>query len=508
MTATTAAPPPAPAYPTGLKRTGIVASGVLGSFVYFITLLSVSLALPQLQGAFSAAPDQVAWLLTSFILGTTAVITATGWLAMRFGRKRVFMVAIMGFTLSSLLCGLAGSLTEEVIYRTLQGAFGAPLMPLGQAIVLDAFPREKNGLATAIWSAGALSGGVFGPLVGGYLVEMFSWPWIFYINLPIGVIAVLGTWAFVPEIARDRERRLDWVGLIALLTGLTALTLMLNRGERLEWFASTEIIVEAGITVLAFYAYVTHSLTTIKPFLDLGLFRDRNYVLSLFFVSVFGGIVIMPTFFLPILMQQFGGYSITLSGVLVAVRTVSYVGWSLMLSPFLDRIDSRLAVGIGLLLVAGPTWTMSDWSLDIRVWDVVWTSLVQGIGSGFIYSPVAMIAFSTLPTHLRTEGMSLFHLMLNLSSSIGVAGMFYLLVRYSQINHEILAAHVSPYNELFRLPGGSAVWDLSQPSTLAAIESEITRQAGMIAFNNNFLLMAIMAVAAIPLLLLVRLPRR
>lgn len=483
----------------------VVASGVLGSFIYFITLLSVSLALPQLQGAFSAAPDQVAWLLTSFILGTTAVITATGWLATRFGRKRVFLVAIAGFTFTSLLCGVADSLTEEVIFRTLQGAFGAPLMPIGQAIVLDAYPPEKNGLATAVWSAGALSGGVFGPLAGGYLVEIFNWSWIFYINLPIGALAFLGTWAFVPEVAKDRERRLDWVGLLAILAGMIALTLLLNRGERLGWFASTEIIIEAAVTALAFYAYVAHSLTTARPFLDLGLFRDRNYVLNLIFVAVFGGIVIMPSFFLPILMQQFGGYSITLSGVLVAVRTLSYVGWSLMLSPFLDRIDPRFAVFIGLLLVAGPTWAMSDWNLDIRVWDVVWTSVLQGIGSGFIFSPVAMMAFSTLPTHLRTEGMSLFHLILNLASSIGVAGMFYLLVRYSQVNHEVLAAHVNPYNELFR---GSAVWDLSEPSTLVAIESEISRQAGMIAFNNNHLLLAIMAVAAIPLLLLIRLPRR
>ena len=508
MTATaTLAMPPAET-PSGMRRTMIVGSAILGSFVYFITLLSASLALPHMQGAFSAAPDQVAWLLTSFIIGTTAVITATGWLSVRFGRKLVFLVAIAGFTFSSLLCGLATTLTEEVIYRTLQGALGAPLMPVGMAIVIDSYPREKQGLGTAIWGVGALSGGVFGPVVGGFLVEALSWPWVFYINIPIGIAAFIGSLLFVPEIPRDPERRLDWLGLGVLVIGMTALTLMLNRGERLGWFASREVVIEGAITVLAIYVYVAHSLTTSRPFLEPALFRDRNYVINLFFAAVFGGLIIMPTYLLPLLLQNFGGFSVPLVGLLLAIRSLGYVVCSLALSPFLDRLDPRMLLAIGLVAVAAPTWAMSEWTLDIRIWDVIWISIIQGLGSGFVYTPVALMAFSTLPIRHRTEAMALFHLTLNLASSIGVAALFYLLVVYSQVNHEVLAAHVSPYNELFRLPVIKDLWDLSQQTSLAAIESEISRQAGMIAFNNNFLLIALLTLVTLPLIPFIRLPPR
>ena len=493
--------------PGGIRRLMIVLSGVLGSFLYFTTLLTVTIALPHMQGTFSAAPDQVAWLLTSFIIGTTIVITCSGWLAVRFGRKRVFIVSIIGFTVTSLMCGLADSLAEEVIYRTLQGLLGAPLMPLGQAIVIDAFPREKQGLATAIWGMGALSGGVFGPVAGGYLVEAYSWPWIFYLNLPVGLIAFMGTWLFVPEIARDPGRRLDWFGLGVLIAAMTALTLMLNRGERLDWFSSNEILIEAAIAAVAFYVYVAHSFTTRQPFIEPQLFRDRNFILNLFFAAIFGGLVIMPTYLLPVLLQSLGGYSVGLVGLLLAIRMAAYVGCSALLAPFLDRIDPRVVLAIGFVLVAIPTWAMSDWTLEIRVWDVIWTSTMQGIGSGFIYTPVAMMAFSTLPIRLRTEAMVMFHLSLNLASSIGIAGLFYLLVRFSQVSHEVLTTHVSPYNELFRLPQIKELWDLADRSALAAIQSEIARQAEMIAFNNNFLLIALLLVAVIPLIMFVRLPK-
>lgn len=494
--------------PSGLARFLTVASAVMGTIVYVVTLTIIGVALPYMQGTFSAAPDQLAWLVTSFIIGTAVMTAASGWLSTRFGRKRIFVASIAGFTISSVMCGFATGLDEIVIWRTLQGLLGAPLIPLGQAITIDAFPREKQALGTALWGMGAVSGSVVGPYVGGYLVEAYSWPWVFFINLPIGLLALVGAIAFVPETPRDAERRLDWFGFATIMAAIIATQLMLNRGERLGWFGSTEILIETGLAMLALYLLVTHSLTTHRPFLEVRLFLNANFSISLFFIFVYGLLTYLPVFLLPLLLQGLGGYSMTSVGALLGSRGLGVLFGLAVIGLLIARVDARILAGAGFLSLVVSGWGMSLWSMEIRTWDVIWTGFIQGIGAGVTFVPISVLAFSTMPERLRTEGLAFLHLMLNMGTAVGVAAIFNVLSRGIQINHEVMAAHVNPYNDLFRYRFSPEAWDLSEPSGLIALDAEITRQATMIAYNNSFYLIAIVGIVVIPLLFLLRAPPR
>jgi DHA2 family multidrug resistance protein len=494
--------------PSGLKRWLIVTATLTGSSLFLFSVTIVAIATPYLQGSFSAAPDQIAWLGTSYLIGTTIVTGCSGWISNRFGRRRLFLYSIAGFTLFSLLGGIAGSLSEMVVYRTFQGMFGAPLLPLGQAITLDAFPRARQGLANIVFSVGATMGIVVGPIFGGILIADISWRWVFFINIPVGLVAWLGVLAFVPESTKDPGRRLDWYGFGTLVVALAAAMLALTRGQRLNWLSSTEVAVEVAVAVLAFYIFVVHSLTTPKPFIEPRLFRDRNYVVGLVMVLAWGAQIYLPVFLIPIQLQSLAGYPVTFVGLLLTARGIGNVVGALAIIGVSDRLDPRIVFGLAVFFLAIAPWGMSNWSLDIRPWDVVWLGGLQGVGIGMSFVPLTQLALATLDRKLMTEAIALLHLLLNIGAAFGIAMIFYVLSSSIQFNYETLTRHISPYNEAFHLGFAPKLWDLGERSGLMAMETEVGRQAAMIAFNNSFYLTALISALMLPLALLARRPPR
>ncbi|MFO0997761.1 MAG: DHA2 family efflux MFS transporter permease subunit [Alphaproteobacteria bacterium] len=490
------------------RRWLALAAAMTGSAVYMLSLTISATAIPHMQGAFSAAPDQISWMLTSFIIGTTITTACSGWIASRYGRKRVFVFACGGFTVMSILCGLATSLGQEVLFRTLQGLIGAPLLPLSQAIAIDTFPPEKRGLAISLQGFGAVSGAVIGPYVGGVLVEAYGWPWVFFVYVPLGALAFVASWAFVPEIERDPGRTLSWTGFGLFIVAIATFQLMLNRGERLDWFASSEVIAEAAVAGIAFYAFVLHTAAAREPFFAPQLFRDRNYLIGLFLVFVFGALIFLQMFLVPVLLLEFVGFTMKDVGYVLGWRALGLMASTLAIGPVVDRLDPRLTFVGGFLFMAASAWVMSQWTLEIRPGDVAWANFLQGICSGVAYIPIAVMAFSTLPERLRNDGVALFFLMSNLGTATGTAAIFNFLTRSMRVNRSVITEHLTLYNELFRSGGVPRLWDLHTTGGLAAMDAEVVRQAAIIAYTNSFYLIALVTLAVLPLALFVRLPKR
>lgn len=480
----------------------------LGSACYVMALTTSGTALPYMQGAFSAAPDQMSWMLTSFIIGTTIVTACTGWISTRFGRKRVHVVSLAGFTAASLLCGLSSSLYEAVIYRVLQGMFGAPLLPLGQAIATDLFPPEKQGFVIGVLAVGAASGAVFGPYAGGVLVELYGWPWVFFVIVPLGTVAFAAAWLFTPVTPSDSRQRMRWTGFSLLSIAICAFQLALNRGERLEWFESREIIAEVSIASLAFYAFIVHTMLARRPFVDRGLFLDRNYAIGSFLVFIFGALNFLQLFLVPVLLQSLAGYTIAEAGYLLGWRAAGLIISSLLFSPVADRVGPRTAFVGGFVCMAVSAWGMSEWTTDVRGMDVAWTLFLQGACSGISYIPIAMMAFATLPPRLKDEGTAIFYLMSALGTATGTALIYNVLSRSSKVNQDALGAQLSGYSAVFRQSIVPPFFDPGLPAGLATISAEIAKQSAMIAYNNCFYLIALVTLATIPFALIVKLPKK
>jgi DHA2 family multidrug resistance protein len=489
-----------------LRRGLISVSVMLATIIQTLDMTIANVALPNMQGSLSATQDQISWVLTSYVVAAAIMTPPTGYLAARLGRKRLFMMAVAGFTVASLLCGLATSLGQMVTFRLLQGMFGASLIPLSQAVLLDVYPREQHGKAMAMWGVGVMVGPVLGPTLGGYLTEFYNWRWVFLINLPIGALAWLGVLAFVPETKRQ-EIRFDAFGFALLSIAIGSLQMMLDRGEHLGWFDSPEILIEAGLTVVCLYMFVVHMLTADKPFLTPAVFTDRNFVTGLFFIFVVGIILLATMALMPPFLQHLMGYPVAATGMVLAPRGVGTMVSMLLIGRLVSRFDPRLLLLIGFGLISFSLWEMSRFTMDVSRFTIVWTGFVQGLGLGFVFVPMSTIAFGTLPVEHRTEAAGMYSLMRNLGSSIGVSIVVSLLARNTQINHAQLATHISPYNPLLqnRLADGVALTD---PALLARLNEEVTRQAALISYLNDFYLMMFITLAVIPLLLLLRPPPR
>ena len=482
----------------------VMLASVAGTSVYEFTWTIAGVALPHMQGAFSATPDEIAWIMTAFIMGSTVMIAISGWLSTRFGRRRMFLASIAGFTASLVMCAMATTLFEEAVWRFVQGFLGGALIPLGKAITVDAFPREQRGEAIALWSMGLVASAVLGPVVGGVVMEYYDWPWIFYLNVPVGIFAYAVAWAIVPETEIRPDHRLDWLGLCALLIGVVTLQLLLNRGERLDWFGSPEIIIETVVSGVALYIFVVHSVTTKEPFLELQLFRDKNFRLGLLFGFINGAITTLPLVLLPLLLQNLAAYPVIDSGILMLARGLGIIFGMLVLSRIITRLDPRHILAVGFVCVTVSSWAMSGWTVDVRMLDVIWTNFVQGFGSGIMFVPITTLGFATLPKRYTTEGFSVFFLVFFTGTTVGFAGVFAILTRTAQISHAVLSEYVNPYNELFRYPSIAELWNTTDSTGLAAIDAEITRQATMIAYNNSFYATALVSIAMLPLILLFR----
>ena len=495
---------PAVKRPTGLRFVLLVAFATLATTAYDFTWTVVSVALPHMQGTFSTTSDQIAWVLIAFMVGSAVMTASTGWCSARFGRKNLFLFATAGYTISLIGCGMSTTLTEMTIWRFAQGLVGASLIPLGQAIVVDAFPPERHGQATSIWAIGVMLGSVAGPIGGGFLLEDLSWPWVFYVTVPVGVIAFFGALIFVPATPADKTRHFDWIGFTTLVVGASLLQLALARGERQDWFASAEIVIEMMMAGTLLYLFAVHMVLAKNPFVDRALFVDRNYIAGLVFIAVIGALIVLPNFLLPLMLQQIGGYPPVETGKMLMWRGGGILAGLILVGRIAHLLNPRLMIAFGLVLMAVPAWYMAQWTVDIRASDVMWTNAVQGFGGSFIWVPISTLTLSGLAKRNQDQGYALFYLFFELGSSVGVAAIVGQHARDTQTNHAVLTEAIHPFNQLFGYRGVADAMDLAEPATLAMLEAEIQRQSVMIAYNNAFLSTCVMAAALIPLVLLFR----
>jgi MFS transporter, DHA2 family, multidrug resistance protein len=490
----------------GVRRALIVLSGIGGSAVYEFTWSIAGVALPHMQGSFSATPDQIAWVMTAFIMGTVITIACTGWLSARFGTKRVFLTSIAGFGASLFMCGIATTLHEEIVWRLIQGVFGATLLPLGQSITVAAYPPDRHGAATAIWTIGVIGGGIMGPIIGGGVVEFMNWPWIFFLNLPIAFVAFFVALAVLPDTKPDPDVHLDAFGLATIVVAATAFQVFFARGERLDWFSSGEIIIEGAIGVLALYLFVVHSLTTDRSFFRPALFRDRNYSLGLIAAFANGAIATLPLVILPIMLEQMAGYPVFETGILLFPRGIGLIIVSLVLARYDRHLPPRFVLLVGLALTLVSTYAMIGWTANVSATEVMWANLVQGAGGAAMFISINALAFSTLKTDLKTEGFALYYTVLFAGATIGIATIVGVLTRMTQVATSVVGAHVNPFNERFRILNLPEIWDHTETTGLAALQQEVAVQAQMISYSDSFIAAAAISLIALPLVFLFRDP--
>lgn len=487
------------------NRALITISIMLATVIQVLDSTVANVALPEMQASLGAAQDTITWVLTSYIVASAIATPITGWLADHIGMKRLFLVAIGGFVITSMLCGIATHLGEMVLFRLAQGMFGAFLVPLSQTVLLNINPKEKHGQAMALWGVGIMVGPIMGPVLGGWLTDAANWRWVFYINLPVGALAFAGVWLFLPRQPAMR-RDFDLFGFALLAIAVGALQLMLDRGEQLEWFASWEIRIEMGLAIAAFWMFGVHVATGRNPLLSLQMLRDRNLVTALLFIFAVGILLLAGMALMPPMLQRLFGYPTVATGLVLAPRGIGTMISMFAVGRLIGRIDARLLIMTGLVLMAASLWQMAHFTLMMDMRPIIISGIVQGLGLGLIFTPLTTLAFATLPAHQRTDATSLFSLSRNLGSSVGISLVTTLLARNMQVSHADLASHVTPFNLPLVDPGLAAAVGQAGDAVMSLLNAEITRQALMVAYIDDFKFMTVMTVALMPLVLLLRQP--
>jgi len=497
----TAAGLPAPT--RGLQRAMLTICAMTATIMQALDTTVANVALPYMQGSLSASLDQVNWILTSYIVASAILTAPVGWLAGRFGRKALFVVCTAGFTFASLLCGLAQSIEQMVTFRLLQGMFGAGLIPLSQAVMLDSYSLEERGQAMAIWGMGIMLGPIMGPTLGGWLTETYNWRWVFLINMPIGVVTVIGLLFFMDETDSRREMRFDWFGFIALAIGIGALQLMVDRGQQLGWFDSTEIIIELAVAIVGFYYFFAHSLTTPEPFVRFELFRDRNFVGGCLFMVILGMTVFATMTLSALFLQIVLGYPVMSAGLMLAARGIGTMVGMLAVGKLLKIIEARTLIFVGMILTAATMYELVYFTNMTPPSTIVLVTVIQGLGLGLVFVPLSTAAFPTLPTNLRTDGTSILTLVRNIGSSVGIPVVVATLVNSTTVMHAQLAEYITPFSAALQIPDVQTVIDPATDKGRALIDNMLTQQATIIAFGNAFKLLMILAVLSMPFLLVI-----
>ncbi len=465
-----------------------------------------NVALPYMQGSLAASQDQINWVLTSYIVAAAIMTAPTGWLAARFGRTRLFAVAVVGFTIASVLCGLSQSIGQIVLFRLLQGMFGASLVPLSQAVMFDIYPPEQRGSAMALWGVGVMVGPILGPTLGGWLTEDYNWRWVFYINVPFGIAATFGLLTFLPETARVKTR-FDWTGFAMLGLGIGAFQTMLDRGEQLDWFGSREIILEACLAGVGIYCFIVHFLMAEKPFISPRLLKDVNFVVGTVFIFLVGLILYATLALLTPYLQNMMGYPVLTAGVALAPRGAGTMVAMFICGRIMGRVSVRTLVLFGFGVTIYALYEMMGFTPDVSESEIIITGFLQGFSVGFVFVALSTVTFATLSAELRTQGTSIFSLMRNLGSSIGISVTGALLIRNTQANHAAIAAAVTPFNRLLQSGAPGRLWNPLHAQGAAALDAVVTRQAATIAYIDDFKLMMVIAIIATPLVFLIRAPK-
>jgi MFS transporter, DHA2 family, multidrug resistance protein len=487
-----------------LRRMLITVCAMTATIMQALDTTIANVALPYMQGSLSASLDQINWVLTSYIVAAAIMTAPVGWMADRFGRKKLFIICVTGFTVASFLCALAQNIEQMVLFRLLQGMAGAALVPLSQSTLLDAYSVEERGSAMAIWGVGVMLGPIMGPTLGAWLTDNYSWHWVFLINLPIGVITVVGMWLFMEETDRPEHLRFDWFGFLALAIGIGSLQLLLDRGEQVGWFGASEIWVEMIVSLVGFYYFFAHSLTTPEPFVRFELFKDRNFVSGVVFMMVIGVVLFGTMALVTPFMQNLLGFPIQTAGFLLGSRGVGTLMTMLVAPRLMRLLETRYLILLGLLLTGSTLYYMTGFSLDVTQETIVVTSVIQGIGLGLLFVPITTAAFLTLPGHLRNGGTSILTLVRNIGSSVGISMVIANLTSKTTEMHARLVESVTPFNDALQMPDVAAHMDVHSQTGLAMLDEIVTQQAAMIAYLNDFKLLMILTLAMMPLVLIIR----
>ncbi len=462
-----------------------------------------NVALPYMQGSLSASLDQINWVLTSYIVAAAIMTAPIGWLADRFGRKKLFIICVAGFTIASFFCALAQNIEQMVLFRLLQGMAGAALVPLSQSVLLDSYSVEERGQAMAIWGVGVMLGPIMGPTLGGWLTDNYSWHWVFLINLPIGILTVTGMVFFMTETPRHEHLRFDWFGFIALAIGIGSLQLMLDRGEQVGWFDSSEIWIETIVSIAGFYYFFAHSLTTTEPFVRFEMFKDRNFVSGCVFMVVIGVVLFGTMALVTPYMQNLLGFPIQTAGFLLGSRGVGTLLTMLVAPRLMKMIEYRYLILTGLLISAGTLYEMTGFSLDTTQHMIIVTNIVQGVGLGLLFVPITSVAFLTLPGHLRNGATAITTLTRNIGSSVGISMVIANLTSKTTEMHARLTESVTPFNDALQMPDVMSNLNVHSEQGLAMLDGVVTQQAAMIAYINDFKLLMILTLAMIPLVMMI-----
>ncbi|BFT64002.1 DHA2 family efflux MFS transporter permease subunit [Pseudomonas moorei] len=482
----------------------ITACVVLAVIMQALDTTIANVALPYMQGSISASSDQINWVLTSYIVAAAIMTPPSAFLARRFGRKRVLLWAIIGFVVSSILCGLAQSLEEIIPFRLLQGLAGAALVPLSQGILLDIYSLKERGSAMALFGVSVMVGPVLGPMLGGWLTDNFSWRWVFFINLPIGLLALAGIVYYVSETPTDTETRLDWLGFGSLSVAIMALQLFLDRGEQLGWFSSIEILIEAVVAAAASYVFLVHTFTADNPFISPKLFKDRNFSISVIFIFIVGITYLASLALMTPYLQTLMGYPVLTAGMVMGPRGLGTMLTMFLAGRLLGKVDTRLLLLTGLGLSALSMWLMTGWTPNVSIQTIIVVGFIQGTSLGMLFVPLTTVAFATLPVNLRAEGTGLYSLSRNVGSSVGISIVTVLLAQNIQVNHAEIGAYVTPFNRAFDAWAIKSYLDPMVASGRATLDAMITVQASWVAYLDDFKLLMLLSLAVMPLLLIIK----
>jgi DHA2 family multidrug resistance protein len=462
-----------------------------------------NVALPYMQGTLSASQDQINWVLTSYIVAAAIMTAPVGWIANRFGRKRTFIICSGGFTIASVLCGLAQDINQMVLFRLMQGVFGAALVPLSQAVMLDSYTLQERAKAMSIWGMGVMMGPIMGPSLGAWLTETYSWHWVFFVNLPFGIFTVLGLVIFMDETKKDLTLRFDWFGFTALAVAIGSLQLALDRGEQLDWLESNEIVAEFIIAGVGFYYFLAHSFTTDRPFIQFALFKDRNFVSGCVFMAVMGLVLFSTMALSSPFLQNVIGYPIITAGLLLASRGCGTFVAMMLVGRMMRFFEARTLIISGLSITCFSLYYMTKWSDQTGMAEIVTISVIQGFGFGLVFVPLSTVAFLTLPNHLRTDGTSMLTLMRNVASSIGISLVIAQLTQGTRYAYAVLSEHINPFNHAMQMPDVRGLLDMATNQGRALANLLLTTQAQIIAFAKDYQMVMIFTACAIPLAIMI-----
>lgn len=489
-----------------VKHKGLLTVALmLGTVMQVLDTTIANVALPHMAASLGAAQNEITWVLTSYIVAAAIATPLTGWISDRVGQKRLFVISVIVFTIASALCGIATSLPEMVLFRIIQGIGGAFIAPLAQTVLLNINPKERIGQAMAIYGMGIMVAPIIGPTLGGWLTESFDWRWVFLINLPVGILCVFMLLLYMPQ-NEIKIRRFDMFGFGVLALGVGALQLLLDRGADNGWFTATETWIELGLVITGFWVFIVHSLTAEQPFIDLRIFKDLNFSLGALFMFVVGITLFSGLALLPPLLQNLMGYPVIFSSVIMAPRGIATMLSMMIVGRLSGKVDARILMLFGTAFMAYSLYAMTSFNLQMDSWPVIWTGMLQGFGMGFVFVPLSTMAFATIAPKFRADATAMFALVRNMGQGVGISIVTAVLASMMQVNHEELASRLTATSQAVTNQMPSLLTGNAQ--IVSIINGLVTQQAAMLSYLDDFWLMMLLSLSAIPLILMLRGPKK